>query len=140
MTDLMPWGECTAKFIRKVHPDPARIKSIVELAKERWDFVKGIPLTDKNVSFVFDGYYEVVKELLVALMLKKGMRSGNHQCLFTFFLREYPNNEAEANLISQMSFLRNRLEYYGERVDYIYFKEKYKSFEGIVGLLLRLIK
>ena len=136
----MPWEECTSKFIRNVYPDPARINSILDLAKERWDFARSISLTEKNVSFIFDEYYEVIKELLVALMLKRGMRSGNHQCLFAFFAKDFPNYESEVNTISQMSFLRNRLEYYGERVDYTYFRENYKSFDEIVTLLFKLLK
>lgn len=135
----MLWEECRAKFIRTVSSDPAKINSIVVMAQERWDFVHTLKVTEKNVSFIFDDYYEIIKELLVALMLRKGLRSGNHQCLFTFFSREYPEKEAEVNLISQMSFLRNRLDYYGERVNDRYFRENYKSFEEIIRWLLKQI-
>ncbi len=72
-------------------------------------------------------------------MLKKGMRSKNHQCLFTFFAREF-NYDAEVNVIKQMNFLRNRLDYYGEPIEFAYLQEKYKSFENIIDLLLKLIK
>ncbi|MBI4983112.1 hypothetical protein HZC32_00505 [Candidatus Woesearchaeota archaeon] len=140
MTDLMLWEECTTKFVRKVQSDPARISSIVETANERWNFVRELKVTEKNVSFIFEQHYEIIKELLVALMLKKGLRSGNHQYLFTFFNREYSQYEAEVNTITQMSLLRNRLDYYGEKVDYAYFKENYKSFEEIIRLLFKLVK
>ena len=33
MNDLMSWQECEQKFIRKVSVDPAKINSIVEMAK-----------------------------------------------------------------------------------------------------------
>ena len=140
MRDLMSWEECTGAFMRKVSFDPARYNSIVETAQERARFLHSLKVSEKNVSFIFEQYYEVIKELLVALLLKKGMRSKNHQCLFTFFAREYPSYEAEVNTISQMCFLRNRLDYYGEKVDYTYFKENYKSFEAIMGLLLKLVQ
>ena len=135
----MSWKECEKTFIRKVEVDSSRISSIIESANKRYDFVKSINVNDSNISFVFEGYYEVIKELLIALMLSKGMRSKNHQCLFTFFAKEY-NYDAEVSVIKQMNYLRNRLGYYGELVDGNYFKENYKSFEEIVGLLLKLLK
>jgi len=85
MNDLMNWEECENSFVRKVSVDSEKIKSILTAAKLRYEFVKSISSNEKNVSFVFEGYYEIIKELLVALMLKKGLRSKNHQCLFTFF-------------------------------------------------------
>ena len=134
----MSWSECEKKFIRKVSVDSEKINSIIEMAQERWDFVKSLNVTEKNVSFIFDDYYEIVKELLVALMLKSGLRSRNHQCLFTFFAKEY-DYDAEVNLIKQMSFLRNRLDYYGERVELNYFNENYNKFEEVIKLLLKLV-
>ncbi len=140
MKDLMNWEECTREYLREVSVDIEKIDSIVELAKERLDFVRSISLTEKNVSFLFDDYYETIKELLVALLLKNGLRSSNHQCLFSFFARKYLTYEAEIRVIQQMNFLRNRLNYYGERVSYAYYKENYKSFERIIELLLGLLK
>lgn len=136
----MLWDECTQKFIRKVSLDKEKVNSIVCLAKKRLDFVHSISINKENVSFVFDDYYEIVKELLVALMLNKEMRSSNHQCLITFFASKYPQYEAEVNIISQMNYLRNRLDYYGESVNYTYFRENYKSFEEIIKLLFKLVK
>jgi len=37
-----------------------------------------------------------------------------------------------------MSFLRNRLDYYGELVAYSYYKENYKNWDLIIGMLLKL--
>jgi len=136
----MSWEECNNSYIRRVSIDNDKISSVITMARLRWEFLKSLNVTPKNVSFVFEGYYEVIKELLLALMLKKGMRSKNHQCLFTFFAREYTMYEAEVNVISQMNYLRNRLDYYGEPVNLVYFEENYKSFEEIIELLLTLLK
>lgn len=134
----MSWKECEKKFIRKASVDPEKIHSIVEMAQERLEFVKSIKVTEKNASFVFDDYYEIIKELLIALMLKSGIRSKNHQCLFTFFDKNF-DYSFEVNTMKQMNFLRNRLNYYGERIEFSYFRENYKSFEKIIKLLLKLI-
>lgn len=139
MMDLMSWEECENSFIRKSSVDLEKVASIMDTAGERLEFTRSLAVTKKNVSFIFEQYYEIIKELLVALMLKSGLRSKNHQCLFTFFAKEYPF-EAEVRVMLQMSYLRNRLDYYGERVEHAYFIENYKSFEEIIALLIKLIK
>ena len=139
MNDLMSWRECEKKFIRKVSVDKSKIKSLIETAGAREKFVDSVKVDDSNASFVFENYYEIIKELLIALMLSKGLRSKNHQCLFTFFNKEF-GYDAEVTLIKQMNFLRNRLEYYGELVEFSYYKENYKSFKDIIKLLFRLLK
>lgn len=139
MNDLIPWTECQKDFIRKVSPDPEKVAALVEAALARRDFLKSILVNEKNASFIIEGYYEIIKELLVALLLQQGMRSQNHQCLFSFFAKEY-GYDAEVNLIQHLNHLRNRLDYYGELIDYTYFQENYKSFERAIKLLLGLIK
>jgi uncharacterized protein (UPF0332 family) len=138
MRELMSWSECKENFIRNVASDPQKIASIVEMAQERLDFVKSLSANEKNASFIFDDYYEIIKELLVALMLKSGMRAKNHQCLISFFAKEHDYPQL-VNIIKQMSFLRNRLDYYGERVEYSYFSANQNKFEEIIKLLNELI-
>ena len=137
---VMEWEECTEKFVYTVSFDSGKFNSIVTSVQKRIGFLHTLKATEQNVSFVFEQYYEIIKELLLAFMLKKGMRSKNHQCLITFFARENPAYEQQVSIISQMSFLRNRLDYYREQVNYAYFKESYKSFEEIIKLLLKLIQ
>lgn len=91
-------------------------------------------------SLIFEDYYEVLKELLVAYMLKGGMRSANHQCLINYFYKENPNYETEAFLISQMSFFRNRLNYYGESVPSEFYNKNNEEFEKIINILLKLLE
>jgi uncharacterized protein (UPF0332 family) len=132
--ELMAWQECEEKFIRNVSIDPSKIKSIITMAQSRLEFAKSIKVEENNVSFVFENYYEVIKELLIAVLLQKGLRSKNHQCLITYFAKEY-DYQAEVQLIKQMSFLRNRLNYYGEAIEYEYFIAKKEQFEKIIELI-----
>ena len=139
MRELMSWEECGKKFIRKVTIDSEKIKSIVETARAREKFVNSIVVNKDNASFVFENHYEIIKELLTALMLGRGMRSQNHQCLITF-LSKTGSYDAEAILIQQMNYLRNRLEYYGEQIEFNYYTENNKRFKEIIKLLFGLLK
>ena len=138
--DLMNWSECERKFIRKVHVDKERISSITGKAMQRLKRARTTEISPENVSFIVEDYYEVIKELLVACLLKDGLRSKNHQCLISYFYRKHPALEREAYLISQMSYFRNRLDYYGEEIPPEFYKDNKRSFEKIISILLELIE
>lgn len=135
----MSWEKCEREFIRKVEVDNEKINSIITQTKER---IKRIKLTEKenlSISLIVEDYYEVIKELLVAYLLKNGLRSRNHQCLFSYFYKINPNFEKETYLISQMSLFRNRLCYYGEKIPEEFYKNNKEEFNKIIKLILSLI-
>ena len=136
----MDWEECQDKFIRQVEKDPDKIKSIIDMAMKRFLFIKKQEVDNTNISFLVEGYYEVIKELLVAILLKHGLKSSNHQCLIAYFCKNFPDYEFEAHLISQMSYLRNRLNYYGEKIDYGFYNKNKNEFNRIIKLLKELVQ
>ena len=140
MTDIINWKECEMHFIRKVSIDKEMIEAIMKRAFQRLNRVKSTKIILENISFIVEDYYEIVKELLVAYLLKKGLRSKNHQCLISFFYKQNPDYEKEAHLISQMSFFRNRLNYYGEDIPLSFYDENKVEFERIVDIILNLIE
>ncbi|MBS3133319.1 hypothetical protein J4470_04340 [Candidatus Woesearchaeota archaeon] len=140
MTDIMEWSHCSAMFIRKVETDPAKVKAIINAAELRLKYLENAALNRDNISFIVEGYYEAIKELLVALLLSHGLRSKNHQCLISYFYHTYTKYEAEAHLISQMSYLRNRLDYYGEPIELEFYEKNKQEFGSIINLIKKLIK
>ncbi len=136
----MDWSWCKKEFVREVEIDNERIKSIVHKAEIRLKRAQNTVLDNENVSLVVEDYYEVIKELLVAYLLKNGLRSKNHQCLITYFYQNNPNYEREAIIISQMSYFRNRLNYYGESVPLDFHQRHEKEFLEIIALLEKLLK
>ncbi len=140
MNNLMNWKECEKQFIKKVEADPSRIKSLIKTSELRIKNLVEKKTTNENVSFIIEGFYEAIKELLTALLLKSGMRSKNHQCLISFFYKNYPEYEKEAYLIGRMSYLRNRLNYYGDLIEFEFYEKNENEFVKIINLLKRLIE
>jgi len=140
MTNIIDWNLCKNKFIRNVEVDEEQISSIIETAAKRLKFIKSNKATNDNVSFIVENYYEIIKELLVALLLKNGLKSSNHQCLISYFYKEYPDYEFEVNIISQMSYLRNRLNYYGEKIDFGFYDKNKAEFIKLIDLIKDLIR
>ena len=140
MRDIMNWKECEEKFIRKAEVDKKRIESLLEKTRLRLKRARNTELNSETVSLIVEDYYEVIKELLVAFLLKNGLRSNNHQCLISYFYKENPDYEKQAFLISQMSFFRNRLNYYGESIPLEFYGKNKKEFENIIEIIKTLIK
>ncbi len=137
---LMSWEKCEKEFIRKVSVDENKIKSIVNIAKLRLKRASDFKATKEYVSFVVEDYYEVIKELLVAYLLKNGLHSRNHQCMISYFYKKNPELEKEAFLVSRLSYFRNRLCYYGEFISLAFFEDNKNEIEKLIGVLLKLLK
>ena len=135
----MDWKECEDIFIRKVEVDEERIKSLVKKAMQRLNRARDTKVSLENVSFIVEDYYEVIKEFLVAYLLKAGMRSRNHQCLISYFNLKNPHLESEVILIAQMSYFRNRLDYYGESVPVDFYEKNKNRFLQIIDILEKLV-
>src|SRR3989344_7695036 len=138
MPDIMDWNYCERNFIKKVEIDEERIKSIIEKSMKRLKRARKTKIAEENADFIVEDYYEVIKELLTAYLLKNGLRSKNHQCLISYFYKQNKNYEKESYIISQMSFFRNKLEYYGEDIPFEFLKNNKEKFEEIVEILLKL--
>lgn len=131
----MDWRDCEKRFVRSVEVDREQIGSIIKAAHSRLKYLRSSSVNHENVSFIVEGYYEVIKEFLTALLMSKGLKSKNHQCLITYFYRNYPEHEASAHIVSHLSYLRNRLNYYGELIDFEFYKKNTKDFEILIKTL-----
>ena len=136
----MDWNKCQAEYIRTVEPDIERCKSIITKAMQRLKRAESTEINNVTVSFVVEDYYEVIKELLVAYLLRAGLRSKNHQCLITYFAQNNPEYEHEANIIAQMSFFRNRLTYYGEDIPLAFYTKHVDIIRNIIKVIKKMIK
>src|SRR5210317_206324 len=120
MKELMSWEICELEHIKKVSVDEEKINSIVKMTEIRLKVLKQIKLDDETASIIATDYYEVIKELLIALLLKNGLKSDNHECLISFFKNRFPEREYEVNIIHQLKDVRNRVSYDG-----IFVKKEY---------------
>ena len=140
MKKSISWKVCEKNFIRKIEIDLERVESLKKIALIRLKRARESKVTPENISLIVEDYYEVIKELLVAYLLKNGFISQNHQCLISYFVRKNPQLESEAILIGQMSFFRNRLGYYGEEIPVEFYNNKKEEFEYLIDVLLKLLK
>ncbi len=118
----MSWGECNGEHIRKVDYDEDKVKSMLKLCRARLKVVEKIDLDEETASIIAEGFYEIIKELLTALLLTLELKSDNHECLIAFFRKNYPAMEYEAQAIYELKNVRNAIDYEGLFVKPLYIK------------------
>src|SRR3989344_350121 len=137
--EIMDYERCRKEFIRKVDVDKEKIKSMIKMANIEQGLIAEVKLDSNSASKLVKDYYEIIKELLIALMLSCGLKSDNHECLISFFHTKYPNYEFEANAMHDLKNVRNRVSYDGYFVDEDYIKKNKLEFNHIIDLLKKLI-
>ncbi len=101
------------KKVLKISPDFERAKSILkmtELIEKRIN----IQPEDTFSALILADYYEVIKELITAIMFIDGYKTLSHVKLFAYLKKNYDNfSEFEVELMNQLRILRNKICYEG---------------------------
>ena len=138
--EIMDWDICKKEYIREVSIDKDKINSILKMCSVRLKFAKKQEINDETASLITEDYYEIIKELLTALLLKNGLKSGNHECLISYFKKNYPDYEYETNIVYELKNIRNRINYDGFFIEKQYLIKNKLEFEHIIEILVGLIK
>ena len=137
--EIMNWDKCAKEFIRKVELDIDKVKSILKMAKIESNIITKIPINNESASKLAKDYYEIIKELMIALLLSYGLKSENHECLISFVKHKYPRYEYEIEVIHELKGIRNRVSYDGFFIEESYITSKKLEFKHIIDILKRLI-
>ena len=140
MKEIMNWQKCLEEHIIKIDKDSEKIKSIIRMCNIRLKIVKQIKIDQETASVIASDYYEIIKELLTALLLKNGLKSDNHECLISFFKQNFPEYEYETKIIHQLKDVRNRVSYDGIFVKKEYVETNKLEFQHIIDLLKKLLE
>ena len=99
--------------IFKISVNLIRAKSLVEMALERFGDIKG----EKKPYKIIEEYYEIIKELITALMYSEGLKTLSHKALIRYLDENYKEfDRGEIILTDELRKLRNDITYYGKRV------------------------
>lgn len=98
--------------IFKISINPIRAKSLKELALDRFSDIKN----EKKPYKIIEEYYEVIKELITALMYNNGLKTLSHKTLIYYLEKNYKEfTKQEILLIDDLRKLRNDIVYYGKK-------------------------
>jgi hypothetical protein len=112
-------------------------ESLIAMAKERFEDINKESKTYKIV----EEYYEIIKELITALMYLNGFKTLSHKMLVVYLKDNYKElNESEIILIDELRKLRNNILYYGQKVEKEFLTNHEKDIIKVINKLFSIAK
>lgn len=125
--------------IFSIRKDKERARDLYYMAKDRLEIIKLLP-REKAYKLI-EEYYEIMKELLTAIMYTDGFKTLSHVKLIEYFSENYKClQDNEVQLIDTMRKYRNGIVYYGKKVSYDFLINYENKIIKIITILLELIE
>lgn len=120
--------------IFKISKDRDRAKDLFDMAKDRLSLLKIIP---KNKTYkIIEEYYEVIKEILTAIMYIDGYKTLSHIKLIEYFDLNYKKlNKDQIRLLDQLRRFRIGIVYYGRKIRKEFLDNYEKDIREIIKIL-----
>jgi len=138
--DIMSWDLCLKEHITNISKDADKAKALLKMANLRYEFWSNLKFDSKYTSIVVEGYYELIKELLTALLYLEGYKSDNHECLIAYLKKHCPELSYETGFIYQLKNIRNDIDYKGFFVNADYLEMNKLELKHVIEVLQKLIK
>ena len=128
-------------MIIKATPDKEKVKSILQLAKERQNFVKTID-HEKFSTNAAENYYEIIKELASALILLDGLKAvgeSAHRDLIDCLKNYKEFSEADIIFLNDLRIKRNNSSYEGKKIEPSYLENNKHKITKLIEILEKTI-
>jgi len=126
--------------VNKIKPDKEMAKSLLKMMEIRQNAVESLD-KEKFASIIVEGYYEIVKEGITALMSIDGYKTLSHEVLIGYIKEFYKEfSESEVYFIDQLRKIRNRIVYKGFFVQKDYLDRNKKQLKEITEKLRKIIE
>lgn len=125
--------------IIKISPNKETAKSIlkmISLIEERLRIQNKI----KMASLIISDYYEIIKELITAVLLTDGYKTLSHKDLIEYIKKYNEFTEHEISVLDNLRVLRNRITYEGFQIDSSYLIRNEGLFKSIIKKLKEILK
>ena len=129
-------------MIIKITPDREKVRSILQLIKEREDFVSTIDI-EKFSTNASENYYEIIKELANALLLLDGLKTTGeyaHKDLIDYLINYKEFRETDIVFMNDLRIKRNNSAYDGKKIDPSYLMNNKRKILELIEKLKKAIK
>jgi len=108
--------ECKNKgIIRNTKIDTNLVKSLLEISDIKEESLKQVQLNDITINAFLPIAYDSLREVLEAYCILHGFKVSNHICLGK--LVKELNPQFDFILFDRLRYMRNGINYYGNKVD-----------------------
>jgi len=121
--------------------DVAMAEELLKLAIHREEFWNSIkPKSKMFPSLFIEGHYEIIKELVTAVLLLEGWKALNHECLFAFLKEKQQNLELDFDYLLELKDLRNSIDYRGVKVSNVIWQQNELKMQLTINHLKEYLK
>lgn len=136
----MKYWEESQDEIRKVSPDKEMARSLLKMIEVR---MRALEVMDRKEfsSLVVEGYYEVIKEAITALMAIDGYKTLSHEVLIGY-LKEFCPQFVDGEILfaDDLRKLRNNVAYKGFFVPVDFVARNEARMRMIVSKILQILR
>ena len=123
----------------KITPDNERARSILKMISLLEERIR-IQNRTKMTALIISDYYEVIKELITAVLLTDGYKTLSHKDLIDYINLNYKKfNSNEISILDDLRILRNKITYEGFMTDFSYLKRNEVFFKNIINKLKNIL-
>ena len=128
------YQECIkGKMIRPIERIDDRSIEIINLVKHKLEFWRKVMKTAEDYpTILIEAHYELIKELLTALINRDGFKSETHDCLFYYIEENHKDLELDFDFLHELRRTRNEVDYRGTKVP----KEAWKDLTLKINLTI----
>jgi len=136
---MQEWDESSDK-VSRIASDKEKAKSLLQIIHLREKNI-GTMKSDEFATLVVEGYYEIIKELITAIMSVDGWKTVSHELLVGYLARFYKEfSGAEIYVIDQLRKTRNDISYRGVIIQQDYLTRNKKAVLQIIEKLKQAIQ
>ena len=136
---MKEWDE-TSDQVSKTAPDKEKAKSLLQIISLREKNINSMK-SEEFSTLVVEGYYEIIKELMTAVMSIDGWKTVSHEMLIGYlekFYKEFPSQEIY--IIDQLRKTRNDIAYRGVSIKKEYLTRNKEPILKIIDKLKHIIQ
>ena len=123
----------------KITLDKERARSILKMTNLIEERVK-LQDKEKMAALILSDYYEIIKELLTALLLLDGCKTLSHKDLIDYIDQNYKElTKYEISFLHDLRIMRNKIMYEGLFVEYSFLERNENLIKTIINKLRNLI-
>lgn len=123
----------------KITSDKERAISILKMISLLEERIKTQDKLKMAVLIVSD-YYEIIKELITAVLLTDGYKTLSHKDLVDYLKERYSQFDAnEISVLDDLRILRNRITYEGFLIEVPYLNRNESLFKNIINKLKNIL-
>ncbi len=133
------WDEKLAD-IEKITPDFEKATSLLALVELRQKDLVSKEKTTEFATLVVESYYEIIKELLTAIMSIDGYKTLSHEILVSYLeTQKHEITTAEMFLADQLRKTRNDIAYRGIKIPVDYLSRNQQSITVLIKKLKKIL-